>query len=136
MDGEHLEAAYKRHMAGVGPSFRERQRERVRCPEYVAYLTAELLATHRQDQHVTGQGPQWDNTPVPLEPRLYMVSFTKVDGMVGSPVKVCRGRMTTRTNLRIHFVHRHMWDTIVILEEGNRTPPSDIPVTCLCPGGT
>ena len=28
-----------------------------------------------------------------------------------------------QTNLRVHFVHRHVWDTVVILEEGNRTYP-------------
>ena len=28
-----------------------------------------------------------------------------------------------RNNLRIHFVHRHVWDTVVILEEGNRPHP-------------
>ena len=33
------------------------------------------------------------------------------------------GRVTAYTNFRIHFVHRHVQDTVVILEEGNRPHP-------------
>ena len=32
-------------------------------------------------------------------------------------------RELTRTNLRIHFMHHHMQDIIVNLEEGNLTHP-------------
>ena len=32
----------------------------------------------------------------------------------------CQGWATIRTNFRIHFVHRHVRDTVVILGEGNR----------------
>ena len=38
----------------------------------------------------------------------------------------CEGQAIMRTNIRIHFVHRHMRYTIVILEEGN------LPYSC-CP---
>ena len=30
------------------------------------------------------------------------------------------GGASNRTNLRVHFVHRHVWDTIVMVGEGNR----------------
>ena len=33
------------------------------------------------------------------------------------------GGATSRTNLQVHFVHHHVWDTIVNLEEGNRPHP-------------
>ena len=39
------------------------------------------------------------------------------------PVEGCPGGATNRTNLRVHFAHRHVWDTIVILEEGNQNYP-------------
>ena len=35
----------------------------------------------------------------------------------------CKGRATTRTNLRINFLHCHVRYTIVILEEGNCPHP-------------
>ena len=38
-------------------------------------------------------------------------------------VEGCLGGASIWTILRIHFSHRHLWDTIVILEEGNQTYP-------------
>ena len=35
-------------------------------------------------------------------------------------------RETMYTNLRIHFVHHHVMDTVVILEEGNRPCPRSL----------
>ena len=31
--------------------------------------------------------------------------------------------MATRTAMRVHFVHRHVLDTVVMLEEGNFSQP-------------
>ena len=31
----------------------------------------------------------------------------------------CLGGASSQTNLRVHFAHRHVWDTIVTLEEGS-----------------
>ena len=39
------------------------------------------------------------------------------------PVAGCPGRVDTRTAMRVHFVHRHVLDTVVILEEGNFPHP-------------
>ena len=123
VDG-HSEAAYTRRMTGVVPSFRERQRERVQCPECELELTAGSLTAHRQAQHGKERPPQWATPHATPDPRLYnRVSFPRASRSIGCPVEVCEGRVTTRTNLRIHFVHRHMWNTIVILEEGNRPHP-------------
>ena len=33
------------------------------------------------------------------------------------------GEASNRTNLQVHFAHRHLRDTIVILEEGNQPYP-------------
>ena len=42
---------------------------------------------------------------------------------VGCSVEGCRGKAKRRTNLRIHFMHHHVQDTIVILEEVNYPHP-------------
>ena len=39
------------------------------------------------------------------------------------PVEGCRGRAVTRTAMRIHFLHRHVRKTGIILEEGNLPHP-------------
>ena len=39
------------------------------------------------------------------------------------PVEGCPGKLTTRTEMRVHFVHRHVLDTVVMLEEGNFPQP-------------
>ena len=55
-------------------------------------------------------------------PRTYKMSFPK-----GSrrqfPVEGCPGVSETRAAMRVHFVHRHVHDTVVILEEGNLPLP-------------
>ena len=44
----------------------------------------------------------------------------------------CPGVSATRAAMRVHFVHRHVHDTVVILEEGNlplpRCPRCDLQV--------
>ena len=35
----------------------------------------------------------------------------------------CPGREGTRTAMRVHFWRRHVWDIIIILEEGNLPHP-------------
>ena len=48
------------------------------------------------------------------------------------PVEGCPGVSATRAAMRVHFVHRHVHDTMVILEEGNpplpRCPRCDLQV--------
>ena len=49
------------------------------------------------------------------------------------PVEGCPGVSETRAAMRVHFVHRHIHDTVVILEEGNlplpRCPRCDLQVS-------
>ena len=35
----------------------------------------------------------------------------------------CPGVSETRTDMRVHFVHQHVHDTVVMLEEGNLPLP-------------
>ena len=39
------------------------------------------------------------------------------------PVEGCPGVSEKRAAMRVHFVHRHIHNTVVILEEGNLTLP-------------
>ena len=39
------------------------------------------------------------------------------------PVEGCPGKIATRTAMRVHFVHRHVLDIMVMLEEGNSPHP-------------
>ena len=52
--------------------------------------------------------------------------LTTDDEDSGVPVRGLQERTISRENIRVHFVHRHVRDTIVILEEGNCPHP-------LCP---
>ena len=45
------------------------------------------------------------------------------DGRRQCPVEGCSGVSVTRVAMRVHFVHRHDHDTVVILEEGNLPIP-------------
>ena len=50
-----------------------------------------------------------------------MMSFPTKGGPRQCPVEGCPGDLATRTEMRVHFVHRHVQETVVMLEEGN--PP-------------
>ena len=44
-------------------------------------------------------------------------------GLRDFPVKGCRGREATRLSIRVHFLNRHIRETVVILEEGKLPHP-------------
>ena len=54
------------------------------------------------------------------------MAFPSKGGFRICPVKGCMGRAATRMAMRVHFLQRHVLDTVVILEEGN-TPPPTVP---------
>ena len=51
------------------------------------------------------------------------MTFLTKGGPRRCPVEGCPGSLTTRTAMRVHFVHRHIQDTVVMLEEGNLPHP-------------
>ena len=51
------------------------------------------------------------------------MSFPEKGGPRRCPVEGCPGALATRTAMRVHFVHRHVQDTVVMLEEGNYPHP-------------
>ena len=50
---------------------------------------------------------------------MYKMNFPARDGRQKCLVEGCPGVSATRAAMRGHFVHRHVHDTVVILEEGN-----------------
>ena len=55
--------------------------------------------------------------------RTYKMSFPVKGGPRQCPVTGCPGDLATRSAMRVHFVHRHVNDTVVMLEEGNLPLP-------------
>ena len=53
--------------------------------------------------------------------RAYKMSFPEKGGQRRYPVERCPGVLATRAAMRVHFVHRHVQNTVVMLEKGN--PP-------------
>ena len=86
-------------------------------------LATGSLKSHQQAQNRKETPPQGETATATPDPMIYRVSFPRVTESIGYPVEVCKGRETTRTNLRIHFILQHMRDMIVIMEEGNRHHP-------------
>ena len=83
-----------------------------------------LLATHCQVQHGFVKGDLVDPPPPPpKEFQTHWISFARAAREVAGSMEGFLGRVSSRTNLRVHFVRRNMWDTIRVLEEGNRPHP-------------
>ena len=74
------------------------------------------LVAHCQYQNGKGWYPHWVETPKPPDPRLYRVSLPIAEMSVEVPVEGCKGLEKTYTNLRIDFVHRHVKNTILMME--------------------
>ena len=54
---------------------------------------------------------------------MYKMNFPAKGGRQQCLVEGCPGVSSTREAMRVHFVHRHVHDTMVILEEGNLSLP-------------
>ena len=67
-----------------------------------------------------------DPHPLAGDPHMYRMSLLSVEVPQNFPVEGCRGRPSSREELRVHFLHRHIRDTMVTLEDDNLTYP-------LCP---
>ena len=114
----------------MGRSYAERQRERVACEECGEVIAVGSMSSHLMTWHEKSAArrhlwaPQTDGGP-----RTYKMSFPEKGGRRRCPVEGCPGVLATRTAMRVHFVHRHVHDTVVMLEEGNLPLPR-------CPGAT
>ena len=57
------------------------------------------------------------------KPRTYRMEFPAKAGPRTCLVEGCSGRVAAHTEMRVHFWHRHVQDTVVIPEEGNLPHP-------------
>ena len=57
------------------------------------------------------------------ETRIYRMVFPVKEGPRTFLVEECSGRASTRTTMRVHFWHRNVRDTMVILEGGKLPQP-------------
>ena len=64
---------------------------------------------------------------------MYKMNFPAKGGRRQCPVEGCPGVSATRAAMRVHFMHRHVHNTVVIREEGNlplpRCPRCDLQVS-------
>ena len=76
--GVQADEAYTRRMTGVGRNYKERQQERVSCPECGKDSARGSLAARCQTQHGVvkeGPGQEGDGEGRDDEPRTYRVAF-------------------------------------------------------------
>ena len=130
--GNQLEAAYGRRVTGEGPTYRERLKGQVSCRECGELLAAGYLTCHLMNQHGRVAETQRRGSTMSEGdgPWTFRMTFPEKGGPRNYPLEGCPGRVATRTAKRVHFLHRHVLDTVVILEEGNlphpRCPRCDI----------
>ena len=78
------------------------------------------LAVHLQTQHGVSRGRagQKDKEGGGVDnPRTFWVTFPAKSGPRPCLVEGCSGREEMQIAMRIHFLHRHVQDTVVIVEE-------------------
>ena len=95
-------------------------------PYYGKELAKGSLVAHRQTQHGVekwGSGKEDDKEGRGDEPRTFRMVFPEKTGPRPCPVEGFSGRAGTRTAMWLHFWHRHVRDTVVILEEENLSHP-------------
>ena len=125
-DRERADKAYTQKITGEERSFRERQRERVLCPECGEEIEKGSLVAHCQTQHgVTkgGLGQVGNKEARGANPRTYRMVIPAKIGPMNCPVKGCSDQAEKRTAMRVNLCHHHVWDTVVILEERNLPHP-------------
>ena len=117
VSGNRTTAGYNRRLTGVGKTFKERQRERVAYGECGTEIAAGSMSSHMMTRHGKAATRQHFWSPQTAgEPRLYKMRFPARDGRRQCPVEGCPGVSATQAAMRVHFVHRHVHDTVVILE--------------------
>ena len=80
-----------------------------------------------------GETASMEHTGQGSGPQSYWMSFPAKVGPRKSPLAGCPGRVATRTAMRVHFVHRHVLDTVLILEEVKFPHPQCVRCDMLVP---
>ena len=115
--GKITHAAYGRRLTGEGKSYKERQHERVECAECGEQLAVGSMSSHLMTRHEksAGRRRKW-KTQTYAGAQLYRMYFPTKGEPRRFPLEGCPGKLATRTAMRVHFVHRHVLDTVVMLE--------------------
>ena len=66
---------------------------------------------------------QWSTPAAGAGPQTFKMTFPAKGGPRNCSVAGCPGRVATRMAMRVHFLHQHVFDTVVILEEVNFPHP-------------
>ena len=117
--------AYGRRVTGVGPTYRERLKGQVVCGECREMLAVGSLLRHLMTQHgrAAWRRRQWNTPAAGSGTQSYRINLPAKGGPQKFPVAGFLGRVATRTAMRVYFVHCHVLNTVVILEEGNPPHP-------------
>ena len=84
------------------------------------------MYVHRQTQHGVAKGglvSEVGRADGGDDTRTYRMAFPARVRPRPCPVEGCSSWVSTRTAMRVHFWHRHVRDTVVILEEVNLPQP-------------
>jgi hypothetical protein len=112
--------AFSRRMLGNGPTYSATQRRITTCPVCETSIQQRNLKQHLITQHQIFERPnKRPKTSLPAQhaPTTYNVSMPPRT-WVQCPIPNCDGRAGTRDSMRVHFSHRHPFDTLIIEEEG------------------
>ena len=109
-------------MTGEGPTYQERQKERVECGDSRKEMAAESLTSHQMTQHGKDctSVESWNKSATGVgETQTYWIYSPTKEETREYPVEGCPGRAGTRTAMRVTFWRRHIRDIVIILKEGN-----------------
>ena len=120
-----FEATHGRTVTGEGPTYREWLKGRVSCSEYGEFIAAGYLTIHLMSQHgrVAETRQRWRTRAAGDGPRTFHITLPAMGGPQSCPVEGCPGRVAMRKAMQVHFLHRHVLDTVIILEEGKLPHP-------------
>ena len=101
-----------------GRSYKEIQRERVRFTKCGKYLARGSLAAHFPTHNGVAKGVSGQEGCVEVtdnEPRMYRMVFLANSWPRTCPVEGCSVQADMQTFMQVHFWHRHVQGTLIIL---------------------
>ena len=110
---------------GEGPTYRECQKGWVHCRECGEEILAASMASHMMTQHgrVAEARRSWITASTGDGPQTYQMAFPAKGVPRSCPVEGFSGQAVTRTAMQVNFLHRHVLDTVVIMEDLNIPHP-------------
>ena len=100
-------------------------------------MAAGSLTIHLMTQHgrVAETRRRWRTPTAGAGPQNFRMKLPAKEGLRRCPVEGCLGHAAARTAMRLHFLHRHVLNTVIIMEEGNPPHHSAPDATCFPPSG-